>query len=1366
MTALAAIYGADFERAEDGRGFTLRVSPHAGGAPTDASAPAAALELRYPPGGTYPSTPPAITVWPLNGLPQAAADALAADATAAAAAAAAAGDVCGFSLATRAADFLADATLARPPPSEPSAEAVATSLWDEAMRRAETEAAAAWQAHSVGGSAGGSRPTTPAPPRAAVWSGAATIRLFDDEGAFPEVAKPATAPVVPQPAATVAPAPRPPPPPRPSTPLDLAADRSISGVFRSVKHSISAAMSRPPVVPPHPSPSPPPDGMTNLRRDLALCHALRLVAASGGAVPPHALPSLAASLASAGVLPAWAPSVLSGPPAALDAALARAFGGGATGATAPDPGAGWAVDAFWKAAPRGGAAPSSAPASRYASDFEEQHVLGRGGFGVVVAATNRLDGRRYAVKKIPLRASAPAAAARILREVATLSRLQHPHVVRYFNCWLEDAAPKAPPPPVERTRRGRDWASADEGGSGSGEEAEEGGGKHWLDSSSTGDARGSGGLDQSSSLAAWAPQPAGFTDTGPTAATTTAPTTTAPTAPTADTDATAADTAPGGQTLFIQMELCPRTLRAALDAPGGVDVADTWTVLRQIARGLAHCHAQGVYHRDLKPANIFFDARGDVRIGDFGLARFRGGDDAADEVNREDEGDNGDATPRGADDATGAVGTAAYIAPEILQGWSTYDERVDLFSLGVIAFELFNGPFGTGMERVVAVRDLRAAGAPPAAWPPADRAGSDATAARSLVTWLLQPNPADRPTAAELLRSDLLPPVVGDEAATDVLRTLAAGGDDAAPLAARVVESLFAGGAAAQATSTPDDAPGAPVGAAHGGGSGATDDAAAAVAAAWRARGAVETTSRGVGFAPPGAPPDAVRLLDSSGAMVALRFEFRGPFAAWAAAHGVDAATRFEVGAIRRRSVGRALPRVFVQGDFDVLTPPGSTPTVDDQAAVDADVIVAALDGVVAAAAAGSGAPPAATATAAPFLPPGVEVRLSHPALLSLALTSAGVPPTSHAAALGALSGVLAVSPADARARAVAWPPARAALAGAGVPPRVQTALKKLALVVPGESSAALLRAAAELGAPPPAAGGKPARSGGGRTHPASPPLAALAALRAALAALGVPPDRLMVDVLLAPAADYVTGCAFAVFHAGGGGGGGSNNAQRGGRSPVATLLAAGGRYDGLLRKLWAQQHASTGGPPPPSPGGVGTTVNIARAAAALGRAPPRRPTPTDAADAVLPPPRLDVVVTSRGGGGLLADRAALAARLRSAGLRAATPAGAAPSPRDAYALARAARAAAIVTLDAATLGAASVARVRWLDHGTDEEVALADVAAVVAGRLAVRAQSVSAPVPVATASGAAGGGGESETEADAEWRASRPRAYQRERAR
>ena len=63
---------------------------------------------------------------------------------------------------------------------------------------------------------------------------------------------------------------------------------------------------------------------------------------------------------------------------------------------------------------------------------QELRTLGKGGYGLVVAAVNRLDGRQYAVKKIRMPAGAPAAGSRLMREVATLARLQAPNIVRYF----------------------------------------------------------------------------------------------------------------------------------------------------------------------------------------------------------------------------------------------------------------------------------------------------------------------------------------------------------------------------------------------------------------------------------------------------------------------------------------------------------------------------------------------------------------------------------------------------------------------------------------------------------------------------------------------------------------------------------------------------------------------------------------------------------------------------------------------------------------------------------------------------------------------------------------------------------------------
>ncbi|KAJ1025843.1 hypothetical protein NDA16_002469 [Ustilago loliicola] len=87
--------------------------------------------------------------------------------------------------------------------------------------------------------------------------------------------------------------------------------------------------------------------------------------------------------------------------------------------------------------PSGPGAPHAATTSRYLSDFEEVEFLGKGAFGSVVKARNRLDGRFYAVKKIKL-SSSPDEDERTLREISALSRLDHPHIVRYSTCWIEE----------------------------------------------------------------------------------------------------------------------------------------------------------------------------------------------------------------------------------------------------------------------------------------------------------------------------------------------------------------------------------------------------------------------------------------------------------------------------------------------------------------------------------------------------------------------------------------------------------------------------------------------------------------------------------------------------------------------------------------------------------------------------------------------------------------------------------------------------------------------------------------------------------------------------------------------------------------
>ncbi len=115
-----------------------------------------------------------------------------------------------------------------------------------------------------------------------------------------------------------------------------------------------------------------------------------------------------------------------------------------------------------------------------------------------------------------------------------------------------------------------------------------------------------------------------------------------------------------------------------------------------ISRGVQHAHDRGVIHRDLKPANILIDGAGLPRILDFGIARIT------------------DADVRAATLQTSVgqiVGTVAYMSPEQASGDpGSIDERSDVYSLGVIAYELLTGRLPVPVENLMiheAVRAIR-----------------------------------------------------------------------------------------------------------------------------------------------------------------------------------------------------------------------------------------------------------------------------------------------------------------------------------------------------------------------------------------------------------------------------------------------------------------------------------------------------------------------------------------------------------------------------------------------------------------------------------------------------------------------------------
>jgi serine/threonine protein kinase len=145
--------------------------------------------------------------------------------------------------------------------------------------------------------------------------------------------------------------------------------------------------------------------------------------------------------------------------------------------------------------------------------------------------------------------------------------------------------------------------------------------------------------------------------------------------------------------LFIAMELLEgHTIAQAISA-GPLEAAPLVEIGVQIADALESAHAKGIVHRDIKPANIFINARGQVKLLDFGLAKFG----AAAESTAQAETRGADLTTPGT-----AMGTVAYMSPEQARGQPT-DARTDLFSLGAVLYQMASGrlPFSGDTSAVV-----------------------------------------------------------------------------------------------------------------------------------------------------------------------------------------------------------------------------------------------------------------------------------------------------------------------------------------------------------------------------------------------------------------------------------------------------------------------------------------------------------------------------------------------------------------------------------------------------------------------------------------------------------------------------------------
>ena len=155
------------------------------------------------------------------------------------------------------------------------------------------------------------------------------------------------------------------------------------------------------------------------------------------------------------------------------------------------------------------------------------------------------------------------------------------------------------------------------------------------------------------------------------------------------------DVGKSGDVAYIAMELLEgRELRDIMNEGALLPVEQVLNIVAQVAQGLAYAHEHEIVHRDVKPSNIMVIRDGHVKITDFGIARM-----ASSSVRTQ----------------TGMVlGSPKYMSPEQVMG-KTIDQRSDIFSLGVMLYEMLTGqaPFDGENVNAIMYQTLNAVPAPP-----------------------------------------------------------------------------------------------------------------------------------------------------------------------------------------------------------------------------------------------------------------------------------------------------------------------------------------------------------------------------------------------------------------------------------------------------------------------------------------------------------------------------------------------------------------------------------------------------------------------------------------------------------------------------
>eukprot|EP01022_Parablepharisma_sp_SALTPOND_P000974 TRINITY_DN105366_c5_g1_i1.p1 TRINITY_DN105366_c5_g1~~TRINITY_DN105366_c5_g1_i1.p1 ORF type:complete len:828 (+),score=56.80 TRINITY_DN105366_c5_g1_i1:4867-7350(+) len=335
--------------------------------------------------------------------------------------------------------------------------------------------------------------------------------------------------------------------------------------------------------------------------------------------------------------------------------------------------------------------------NKYKTKYEEIEMLGKGGFAEVYMARYIVDSNIYAIKKVPviLEENDDLKQHRAYREIEAMTKLSHQNIVRYMTCWIE----KGGEPFIgtnQDTQKSQTCTITHTDLMTSEAQIE------WdRDSNAKRES------ERDSATIRKAIERSMRTYKVP-------------------------------LTFYIQMEYCTgSSLREwILKRNIPADLKYNRKYFEQIVSALKAIHSNGLIHRDMKPANVFLDREGNLKIGDFGLAVLR-----VNEITSAEEGQNATTACGLRNSHTTQAGTRLYLSPEQLAG-KTYDEKVDIYSTGLILLELCC-LFGTEHEKYMAFASLKEKRVVPREL--------QGTEEGILILKMTEENPKDRPSASEIL---------------------------------------------------------------------------------------------------------------------------------------------------------------------------------------------------------------------------------------------------------------------------------------------------------------------------------------------------------------------------------------------------------------------------------------------------------------------------------------------------------------------------------------------------------------------------------------------------------------------------------------